>query len=174
MGSEYDPKHTPINAPLYEAAVDMGKDFFVGKSALEKVLSVHPRKALLMFFSEGIASHRKVFLGDELLGTVTSSINSPNLSLEQRLALGSSRKNVNAEEGSAAIGMAWLYRNPFEKGPEGKYIAEKDGVPMRLPVQLYRVDEEDKPVGSPLRGYLTMEGVSAATAPKPLKNIENL
>jgi len=174
MGSEYDPTHTPINAPLYGAAVDMSKDFFVGKAALEKELAENPQKALIMLFSEGIASGRKVFLDGELLGSVSSSINSPNLSMEQRLALGSSRKNVNAENGSAAIGMAWLQRNPFPLDQEGNPIAEKDGAPLRIPVQLFRVDDEQKPAGSPVLGYLTMEGVSPATAPKPLKNIENL
>ncbi len=174
MGSEYDSTHTPINAPLYGAAVDMSKDFFVGKAALEKELAENPQKALIMLFSEGIASGRKVFLDGELLGSVSSSINSPNLSMEQRLALGSSRKNVNAEHGSAAIGMAWLQRNPFPLDEEGNPIAEKDGAPLRIPVQLFRVDDEQKPSGSPVLGYLTMEGVSPATAPKPLKNIENL
>ena len=174
MGSEYDSTHTPINAPLYAAAVDMNKDFFVGKAALEKELAQKPHKALIMLFSEGIASGRKVFLDGKLMGSVSSSINSPNLSLEQRLALGSSRKNVNAEHGSAAIGMVWLYSNPFPQDDEGKYVAEKDGAPLRIPVQLYRVDEEQKPMGSPVLGYLTMEGVSPATAPKPLKHIENL
>jgi hypothetical protein len=36
------------------------------------------------------------------------------------------------------------------------------------------VDEQNNPLGTPLLGYLTMEGVSPATAPKPLKYIENL
>jgi aminomethyltransferase len=174
MGSEYDPGHTPVNAPLYAAAVDMGKDFFVGRSALEEELAGNPEKALLICVSEGIATHRKVFLNGELLGTVTSSINSPNLTLEQRLALGSTRKNVNAEDGNAAIGLAWLYRNPFAKDAEGNYIISVDGAPVRVPVQLYRTDEAGNTTGTPLVAYLTMEGVSPATAPKPLKNIENL
>jgi hypothetical protein len=46
--------------------------------------------------------------------------------------------------------------------------------PIRIPVQFYRVDEQNNPLGTPLLGYLTMEGVSPATAPKPLKYIENL
>ena len=174
MGQEYDSYHTPINAPLFEAAVDMDKPFFVGKSALEAELATNPQKALLMFFAEGIASNRKVFHNGKLLGTVTSSIISPNLSLEQRLVIGSTRKNVNAEDGNAAIGLAWLYYNPFPKDEEGKYISEQDGVPIRIPVQFYRVDEQNNPLGTPLLGYLTMEGVSPATAPKPLKYIENL
>lgn len=174
MGSEYDSTHTPINSPLYGPAVDMSKDFFVGKAALEKELAENPQKTLVMLFSEGISNSRRVFLDGELIGSVSSSINSPNLSLEQRLALGSSRKNVNAENGSAAIGMAWLYSNPFPLDDEGKPIAEKDGAPLRIPVQLYRVDDEQKPMGSPVLGYLTMEGVSPATAARPLRHIENL
>lgn len=174
MGSEYDPSHTPINAPLFDAAVDMGKNWFVGKEALERELSGNPQKTLLILVSEGIAAHRKVFLDGECLGSVTSSINSPNLSLEQRLALGSSRKNVNAPDGSAAIGLAWLHRNPFPLDSEGKPPSEIDGKPVIIPVQLFKVDESDNPVGAPLAGYLTMSGVSPATAGKPLKNIENL
>jgi len=174
MGQEYDPEHTPINAPLFDAAVDMNKPFFVGKAALEKELATQPRKALILFVSEGIASHRKVYRDGECIGSVTSSINSPNLSHEQRLALGSQRKNVNAEDGSAAIGLAWLHENPFEKDSEGNYITHVEEEPIRIMVDLYRVDKSENPLGSPLRGYLTMEGVKPATAPKPLKHIEDL
>ncbi|MBW6514012.1 MAG: aminomethyltransferase family protein [Candidatus Syntrophosphaera sp.] len=174
MGSEYDPEHTPVNAPLFEAAVDMSKPDFVGKAALEKELAAGASKALIIFVAEGIASHRKVYRDGKCIGSVTSSINSPNLSPEQRLAIGSSRKNVNAEEGNAAIGLAWLYENPFQKDAEGKLIAEQDGAPIRIPVQFYRFDAAENPTGSPLLGYLTLEGITPATAPKPLKNIENL
>ncbi|MDD4223585.1 MAG: aminomethyl transferase family protein [Candidatus Cloacimonetes bacterium] len=174
MGSEYDPRHTPINAPLFDAAVDMDKPEFVGKSALEQALASDPRKALILFVAEGIASHRRVYKDGVCLGTVTSSINSPNLSLEQRLALDSQRRNVNAEDGNAAIGLAWLYANPFARDDEGKYITRQNDAPIRIPVQLFRLDETGNATGSPLAGYLTMEGVSPATAPKPLKNIENL
>ncbi|MGC9361877.1 MAG: aminomethyl transferase family protein [Candidatus Syntrophosphaera sp.] len=174
MGQEYDPRHTPVNAPLFGAAVDMDKPFFVGKEALEKELAGQPQKALILFVSEGIASHRKVYRDGECLGSVTSSINSPNLSLEQRQALDSERKNVNAEDGSAAIGLAWLRKNPFEKDSEGNYISHIEEKPVRIAVDLYRVDQEENPIGSPLKGYLTLEGVTPATAPKPLKHIENL
>ncbi len=174
MGSEYDPHHNPIHAPLFDAAVDMDKPDFVGKSALEQGFAADPRKALILFVAEGIATHRRVYKDGICLGTVTSSINSPNLSLEQRVALGSQRRNVNAEDGSAAIGLAWLYTNPFAKDTEGKFVTHENDLPIRIPVQFYRVDEAGNTVGSPLAGYLTMEGVSPATAPKPLKNIENL
>ncbi len=174
MGSEYDPWHNPINAPLFDAAVDMSKPDFLGKAALEKGFAQDPRKALILFVSEGIASHRRVYKDGICLGTVTSSINSPNLSLEQRLALGSSRRNVNAEDGSAAIGLAWLYENPFARNAEGGFVTHEGGDPIRIPVRFLRVDEAGNPQGSALSGYLTMEGVSPATAPKALKNIENL
>ena len=108
MGSEYNQQHTPINAPLFDAAVDMEKEDFTGKAALVKELATNPQKGLMIFVSEGIATGRSVYLNGERLGTVTSSINSPNLSLEQRLALNSSRKNVNEPQGTAAIGLAWL------------------------------------------------------------------
>ncbi len=174
MGSEYDPRHTPINAPLFDAAVDMAKPDFLGKAALETVFSVHPQKALIMFIAEGIASHRGVYKDGQRLGSVTSSINSPNLDLEKRLAIGSTRKNVTAPEGNAAIGLAWLYKHPFKRDAEGKPVSEQDGVPIRIPVQFYREDEAHQPTGTPLNGYLTMEGITPATAGKPLKNIENL
>lgn len=174
MGSEYDPHHNPINAPLFEAGVDMSKPEFMGKAALEKAFASNPQKALILIVSEGIASHRKVFKDGVCLGTVTSSINSPNLSLEQRLAIGSSRRNVNAEDGNAAIGLAWLHKNPFARDAAGKFITHENDLPIRIPVQFFRVDAAGNASGSPLTGYLTMEGVSPATAPKPLKNIENL
>lgn len=174
MGSEYDPWHNPIHAPLFDAAVDMTKPDFLGKAALEKAFATDPRKALILFVAEGIATHRRVYLDGELLGTVTSSINSPNLSLEQRLAIGSQRRNVNAEDGNAAIGLAWLHESPFAKDAEGNFITHEGETPLRIPVEFFRVDEAGNKVGSPLAGYLTMEGVSPATAPKPLKNIENL
>ncbi len=182
MGSEYDPDHTPVNAPLFAAAVDMGKPEFVGKAALEKELSAGSRKALLIFVAEGIASHRGVYRDGQRLGSVTSSINSPNLSLRQRLAIGSTRKNVNAPEGNAAIGLAWLHDNPFPRDAEGNplsrqegdHVSGPDGAPLLIPVQFFREDAGGQPTGSPLLGYLTLEGISPATAPKPLKNIENL
>lgn len=174
MGSEYDPRHTPINAPLFDAAVDLDKPEFLGKEALRKVMSLHPRKALALFIAEGIASHRGVYKDGTRLGTVTSSINSPNVDLEKRLAIGSNRKNVNEPEGSAAIGLAWLYESPFPSVGDEKDPAVKDGPPIRVPVQFYREDQEHKAIGTPLAGYLTLEGVTPATAPKPLKNIENL
>jgi len=174
MGSEYDPEHNPIHAPLFDAAVDMTKPDFMGKAALEKGFAANPRKALILFVSEGIATNRRVFKDGICLGTVTSSINSPNLSLEQRLALGSKRRNVNTEDGNAAIGLAWLYENPFQKDAEGKFISHENELPIRIPVQLFRVDEAGNASGSPMVAYLTLEGVSTATAPKALKNIENL
>jgi aminomethyltransferase len=174
MGSEYDPEHSPLNAPLFAAGVDMDKESFIGKEALQKELDSNPAKALLILVSEGIASNRGVYLDGKRLGTVTSSINSPNLSLEMRQAIGSSRKNVNEPNGTAAIGLAWLYANPFPVDDEGKPITERDGQAIRVPVQFFREDSEGKPMGSPVLGYLTMEGITPATAPKPLKNIENL
>lgn len=174
MGSEYDPMHTPINAPLFEAAVDMNKDFFVGKAALEKAIATGVTKRMSLIISEGIVSGRGVYQDGKRLGTVTSSINSPNLALEQRLAIGSKRKNVNEAEGTAAIGLAWLYNNPFEIDSEGKDITSKDGQPIRIKVEFYKEDASKNPTGSAVVGYITQEGVSVATAPKPLKNIENL
>ena len=174
MGQEYDPHHTPINAPLFDAAVDMTKDDFVGKAALAKAIAAGVSKRMFIIISEGIVSGRGVYLNGKRLGSVTSSINSPNLSLDQRLAIGSKRKNVNEEHGTAAIGLAWLYDNVFATDAEGKDIVEADGKPVRIALEFYREDAEGKPTGSPVAGYATQEGITPATAPKALKNIENL
>ncbi len=174
MGQEYDPYHTPVNAPLFETAVDMNKEYFVGKEALAKEIAEGVQKRLYIFVSEGIVSNRGIYKDGKRLGTVTSSINSPNVSWEMRLAIGSKRKNVNEEKGTAAIGMGWFYSPLFEKDDEGKEIGEIDGKPIRIPVEFYREDENRKPTGTPVLGYVTLEGITPATAHKPLKNIENL
>ena len=174
MGQEYDPYHTPLNAPLFETAVDMNKDYFVGKDALAKEIAEGNQKRLYIFVSEGIVSNRGIYKEGKRLGTVTSSINSPNVSLEMRLAIGSKRKNVNEENGTAAIGLGWFYAPLFEKDIEGKEIAEIEGKPIRIPVEFYREDENRNPIGSPVLGFVTLEGITPATAHKALKNIENL
>ena len=174
MGQEYDPHHTPTNAPLFEAAVDLNKAEFVGRSAIARELAHGCTKKLVIIVTEGIATGRGVYLDGKRLGSVTSSINSPNLSLDKRLAIGSGRKNVNEENGTAGIGLAWLYQNPFAVDSDGKDVVGDDQHPVRIKVSFYREDAEGKPVGAPLLGYITAEGITPATAPKALKNIENL
>jgi len=174
MGQEYDPQHTPIHAPLFDAAVDMNKPDFVGKNALATEMANGATKQMSLLVSEGIISHRAIYKDGKRLGSVTSSINSPNVSHEMRLAIGSKRKNVNDEHGTAAIGMGWFYAPLFALDPDGKPIAEKDGKPIRIPLEFYKEDANGKATGNPTIGYATLEGISPATAPKPLKNIENL
>ena len=174
MGNEYDPHHTPTNAPLFDAAVDLTKSEFVGKAALEKDVAAGCNKKLVIVISEGIVTDRAVYLDGKRLGSVTSSINSPNVSLPKRLAIGSKRKNVLDEHGTAAIGMAWLYANPFALDADGKDIVGDEANPVRIHVEFYREDADGKPGGSPSLGYITAEGINPATAPKALKNIENL
>lgn len=174
MGSEYDPVHNPINAPLYAAAVDITKDEFIGKAALMKALEKGVTKSLNILVSEGIAVGRGAYLNGKRVGTVTSSINSPNLSHEQRLAIGSTRKNVIDEHGTAAIGLVWLKDNLFETDAEGKDITMVDDKPVRIALELFREDAEGNPSGKPVLGYITQEGINEATAHKALKNIENL
>jgi aminomethyltransferase len=174
MGNEYDHDHDPVNAPLFNAAVDMTKEFFISKKALEDIIATNPQKRLVVIISEGLVVGRKVFLNGKKIGTVTSSIISPNVSLEKRLFIGSKRKNVNDENGTAAIGLAWLSINPFEQDSEGNDILEKDGKPIRIKVEFYRTDENDVPKGRPTLGYISGDGVNPATAHKPLKNIQNL
>lgn len=174
MGQEYDPQHTPLHAPLFDAAVDMEKDYFVGKQALKEQLASGCNKRMYILISEGIVSHRGIYTGSQRLGTVTSSINSPNVSLEMRQALGSQRKNVNEPQGTAAIGLGWFYEPLFQTGAEGKELPVENDQLLRIPVDFYREDAEGKPSGTPVKGYVTLEGVSPATAPKALKAIENL
>ncbi len=172
MGHEYDPTHTPVNAPLFAAAVDLEKDYFVGKAAVMKDLE-NP-KQMAVFISEGIVSGRGIYHDGKRIGSVTSSMNSPNVSWEQRLAIGSKRKNVTEENGIAAIGIGWLYQSPFDKDGDGNDVTVIDGRPVRLPVEFYRETEGKTQMGTAVLGYITTEGISPATAPKPLKNIENL
>lgn len=174
MGQEYDPHHNPVNAPLFEAAVDMNKDYFVGKAALQKEIDAGCNKKMCIIITEGIVTGRAVYNNGKRLGSVTSSINSPNLAIEKRLAIGSKRKNVNEPAGTAAIGLAWLYNNPFELDAEGKDVIGTEDEPVRIHVEFYREDAEGKPIGTAVIGYITAEGISPATAPKALKNIENL
>lgn len=174
MGQEYDPTHTPVNAPLFEAAIDMNKGDFIGRTALQAQISAGCTKKMAIIITEGIVSHRGVYLQDKRIGSVTSSINSPNVSLDQRLAIGSKRKNVNEEHGAAAIGLAWLYNNPFETDAEGKDITHHDDKPLRIMLEFYRENENQEKQGTPVLGYITTEGITPATAPKALKNIENL
>lgn len=174
MGQEYDPMHTPINAPLFDAAVDMTKPDFVGKAALEKELKNFPTKKMVLFITEGIVTGRGIYKDGKRLGSVTSSINSPNVSEEKRNSLGSKRKSVSGLDGIAAIGLGWLYKSPFEKDADGKDITGTEEQPIRIHVEFYREDDNHNPTGTPVIGYITNEGITPATASKPLKNIENL
>lgn len=174
MGQEYDPYHTPCNAPLFDAAVDLSKDDFIGKAALCKELDAGCTKRMYIIVSEGIVSGKSIYKEGRRIGSVTSSINSPNVSLEMRLAIGSARKNVNDENGTAAIGLSWLYQSPYELDNEGKQITTDEAGPIRISVEFYREDAQGNPQGKPSLGYITTEGISPATAPKALKAIENL
>ncbi len=172
MGQEYRPDWIPTNTPLYGAAIDLIKESFVGKDALVKDKNNDQRLAIVI--TEGIVVDRAIYLDGKELGVVTSSINSPNVPLEKRQFIGSKRKAVNEENGTAAIGIGWFKHNPFETDAEGKDILEKDGKAIRIPLEFYRIDDDGNPKGKPVLGYLSGDGVTPGTAPKPLKNIENL
>ncbi len=172
MGQEYDGNHTPTNAPLFDAAIDLSKDTFVGKEALMIDKKNHVDKKMVLIISEGNAVDKAVYKDGKRLGSITSSIVSPNVSQEKREAIGSTRKNVLAENGTAAIGLAWLYNNPFEKDADGNDIMTKDGKPIRIPVELYK-ESNGQITGKPILGFISADGVSPATAPKALKSIEN-
>jgi aminomethyltransferase len=171
MGQEYDREHLPTNCPLFGAAVDLEKADFVGREAL--LADRNNPKRMALFITEGLVVGRGIYKDGKRLGSVTSSINSPNVPLEKRLFLKSDRKNVNEPQGVAAIGIGWLYESPWEKDTNGADVMEKDGAGVRVPVEFYREDD-GKPVGKPVIGYLSGDGITPATAGKPLKNIASL
>ncbi len=173
-GSEYDQSHTPLNCPLFNAAFDMTKDNFVGKKSLDDEIEKGTNKKMAILISEGIVLGRGIYIDGKRSGTVTSSINSPNVSLSKRKFIGSKRKNVNAENGVCAIGLGWLYDNPFEVDKEGKDILSIDGESVRIKVEFYNEDNDGNPKGRPILGFISGDGVNPATAHRPLKNIENL
>ena len=173
-GSEYDREHTPVNAPLFNAAFDMNKTTFVGKEAIQKDIDSGTNKRMVLFISEGIVTGRKIYENGNKIGTVTSSINSPNVSQEKREFIGSQRKNVNGEEGTAAIGLGWLEHNPFKVDEDGKDILFENENAVCIPVEFFRLDSDGNPKGKPVIGYISGDGVTPATAPKVLKNIQNL
>lgn len=173
-GSEYDREHTPVNAPLFNAAVDMSKNDFVGKTALQKEIDSGTDKRMVLFISEGIVTGRVIYKDGENIGTVTSSINSPNISQEKREYIGSERKNVNGGEGTAAIGLGWLKHNPFKINDDGKDSLIEADKAIRIPIKFYRIDNEGNLKGKPVKGYISGDGVTPATAPRALKNIQNL
>ncbi|MEA2096678.1 MAG: aminomethyltransferase family protein [Candidatus Cloacimonadota bacterium] len=173
-GSEYDREHTPVNAPLFNAAIDMNKDDFVGKKALQRDIDSGNDKRMVLFISEGIVTGRGIYKNGEKIGTVTSSINSPNVTQEKREFIGSERKNVSGEDGIAAIGLGWLKHNPFKIDEDGKDILIEDEKTVRIPVEFYRIDNKGNLKGKPVKGYISGDGVTPATAPRALKNIQNL
>ena len=141
MGSEYDEFHTPTNAPLFDSAIDLTKTEFVGREALLKDKENNLDKRLVVIIAEGNVVNSGVYLDGKRLGSVTSCIISPNVPLEKRLFIGSSRKNVNEENGTAAIGLAWLYESPYKKDENGQDIIVENGVPVRIKVELFREKE---------------------------------
>ena len=173
-GSEYDRDHTPVNTPLFNAAIDMNKDDFVGKKALQEDIDSGNDKRMILIISEGIVTGRVIYKDGEKIGTVTSSINSPNVSQEKREFIGSHRKNVNGEDGTAAIGLGWLKHNPFETDDEGKDILIINDEAVRIQVEFFKLDKEGNSKGQPVKGYISSDGVTPATAPRALKNIQNL
>jgi hypothetical protein len=102
-----------------------------------------------LYITEGEIEVEEALSECERLGSVTSSINSPNVSLEARQAIGSKRRNVNEEQGSCAIGLGWLYKPLFAKDSEGKEIAFEGDKPLRIPCEFYRENEAHEPSGNP-------------------------
>ncbi|MCF7858119.1 MAG: aminomethyltransferase family protein [Candidatus Cloacimonetes bacterium] len=173
-GSEYDKEHTPVNAPLFNAAIDMNKAEFIGKKALETEIEAGVDKRMVLFISEGIVTGRAIYQSDEKIGTVTSSINSPNVPKEKREFLQSARKNVMGENGTAAIGLGWLKHNPFKTDENGEDILFEADKAVRILVEFVKIDENGDPKGKPIKGYISGDGVNEASAPKPLKYIQDL
>jgi aminomethyltransferase len=174
MGHEYDDQHTPTNAPLFNAAIAMNKESFIGKDALLKDITDKVEKRMVLIIAEGNIVNNGVYLNGKRLGSVTSCIISPNVPHEKRLYIGSERRNVNEENGTAAIALAWIKCNPYLL-PQAKCIGigDGDGDIIRLKVELFR-EKDGQPIGKPVLGYISSDGVNPATAPKALKSIENL
>jgi len=173
-GSDYRAEWTPTNSPLFGAAIDMTKADFPGKAVIEKEINEGIDKKLVIVISEGIVVDRGVYIDGKRMGIVTSSINSPNVTQEKREYIGSKRKSVNGEQGTAAIGLAWLTHNPFEIDAEGKDVLSKEEKAVRITVKFYKEDADGNPKGKPVLGYISGDGVNPATAPKALKNIAKL
>jgi len=172
MGSEYDAYHTPTNAPLFAATIDLTKSEFFGRDAILIELEKKFDKRLVIIIAEGNITNNGVYLNGKRLGSVTSCIISPNIPYEKRLYIESSRKSVNEENGNAAIALAWLYKSPYKKDSTGKDILiDNDGEPVRVPVELYR-EKDREIIGKPIKGYISSDGVNPETAAKPLKLIE--
>ncbi|HNX00608.1 MAG TPA: aminomethyltransferase family protein [Candidatus Cloacimonadota bacterium] len=173
MGQEYDGKHNPVGAPLFDAAIDLNKANFVGKQALENVIAHGTDKQMAVVISEGIVVGRGVYHNGKRIGTATSSINSPNVPLEKRLVIGSKRKSVTDPEGIAAIGICWLSSLPEVFSEEGKDEDAEVKISAYIPVEFFK-EENGQPIGKPVLGIISLDGVIPATASKPLKLIENL
>jgi len=171
MGKEYNSVNTPTNVPLFHTAVDLQKPDFVGKQQLLKDIEIGLDQRMVIIISEGNVINNDVYINGVRQGTVTSCIMSPNVPLEKRLFIGSERKSVNEENGIAAIALAWLNHSPYQKDEHQVDIITIDEKPIRIPVELYRV-KEGQPVGNPVLGYISADGVNPPTAAKPLKNIE--
>ena len=172
MGQEYRPDWIPTNAPLFNAAIDLTKPSFVGKEALLNDQANDQRMGIII--TEGIVTDRAIYRDGKRVGMVTSSINSPNVPLDKRQFIGSKRKAVNEEDGTAAIGVGWFEHNPFETDAEGNDVLAKDEQPVRILLEFFRLDGDGNPKGKPVLGYLSADGVNPATAPRPLKHIEKL
>jgi aminomethyltransferase len=67
-GSEYDREHTPVNAPLFNAAFDMNKTTFVGKEVIRKDIDSGTDKRMVLFISEGIVSGRDIYKNGKKIG----------------------------------------------------------------------------------------------------------
>ncbi|MFO7896468.1 MAG: aminomethyltransferase family protein [Candidatus Cloacimonadales bacterium] len=172
-GQEYDREHTPINAPLFAAAVDMNKEDFVGKAALQAELDKKIDKRLGLFITEGIVTGRDIYRDGKRVGVVTSSINSPNVSQEKREYIGSERKNLLGADGTCAIGLGWFTHNPFPVDAEGNDILSDEKGAIRIRLEFYKTKNGEKK-GKPILGYLSGDGVNPATASRALKNIQDL
>lgn len=173
MGQEYDNHHTPTGAPLFDAAIDMNKEYFVGKQVLDVDIIKGIEKQMAIIISEGIVVGRGAYINGKRMGTVTSSINSPNVPLEKRLTIGSNRKSVTDPDGIAAIGICWFYSSPYIFNLMENSDNDDNCISAFINVDFFK-EENGLPIGKPVLGVVSLDGVNPATASKPLKLIENL
>ena len=81
---------------------------------------------------------------------------------------------MNEESGTAAIGLGWVKVNPFEVDDDGKDVLVKDDKPVCIRLEFFREDVDGNTKGKSVLGYISGDGITPATAPRPLKRIQNL
>jgi len=121
-GNDLDEKHTPLESGLkWTLSLDTNREF-IGKAALQNTNSEKNLVGLILLDRGVLRGHQQVFIGDELLGKITSGTFSP--SLEQSIGLARvSRKLALGEQVEIAV------RNRRLRAVVAQYPFIKSGKP---------------------------------------------